>query len=154
VTFPVTLPETFPADIAALAEQGPDDVDLILIAWLTPQRRTAGERVAGDVLPMTMVVHVAGGENVDEGTAAPIVSVHTFTDKALGRLNCNNETRATHERVLRLAVHCDTVVLPDGRQCGVDYVDVVESPLWMPYGDEQILRKVGRYEVGLTYVPT
>ena len=136
-----------------LADQAADDVEEILVAWFTPVRRSAVERVTGDPLPFTAIVHVAGSENVDEGTAAPIVSVHTFTDKALGRVNLKTETQTSHSRMLRLATHCDVITLKSGRKVGVDYVDVVESPLYMPYGDDQILRKVGRYEVGLTYVP-
>jgi hypothetical protein len=134
-----------------LADQAAEDVEEILVAWLTPQRRTVLERITGDVLPMTLVNHVAGAENVDEGTAAPVVSVHTLTQKSLGRVNLKNETQATHKRMLRLATHCDTITLSDGRTVGVDYVDVTESPITVPYGDDQIIRKVGRYEIGLSY---
>lgn len=136
-----------------LADQVAEDSEEVIIAWLAPLRDTANQRVMGDPLPFTMVAHVAGNENPDEGTAAPVVSVHTFTSRDLGRANLKNETQTTHRRMLRLGKSCDTITLTDGRQVGVDYVDVVESPLFVPYGDEQILRKVGRYEVGLTYVP-
>ena len=136
-----------------LADQDAEDSVEIMIAWLLPLGRTAEERVTGDVLPFRMVAHVAGTENVDEGTAAPVVSIHTMTEKALGRANLRIETRTTHSRVLRLGTHCDPIQLTDGRWVGVDYVDVVESPLYLPYGDDLILRKVGRYELGLTYNP-
>jgi hypothetical protein len=143
-----------PTPAVDLAEQDAEDSEEILIAWLEPLRRTGNSRVSGDPLPFTIVTQVGGTENADEGTAAPIVSVHTLVDKTLGRLVAKNEARLTHKRVLRLSQHCDPVTLSDGRTVGVDYVDVVESPLWLAYGDDQILRKVGRYELGLTYVPS
>jgi len=137
----------------ALADQDAEDAVEIMIAWLLPLGRTAEERVTGDVLPFRMVAHVAGTEDVDAGTAAPIVSVHTMTAKSLGRTNLKTETRTTHKRLIRLGNYSDPLQLTDGRWVGVDYVDVIESPLYLPYGDDLILRKVGRYELGLTYNP-
>jgi hypothetical protein len=136
-----------------LADQWAEDAEEVVIAWLTPLRRSALERLSTDVLPFTLVAHVAGSENIDEGTAAPIVSVHTLVSRSVGRTGLKNESRTTHQRMLRLATHCDTITLVDGRKVGVDYVDVVESPIVVSYDDDQILRKVGRYEIGLTYVP-
>lgn len=141
-------------DPPALSDQAAEDAEEVVIAWLTPLRRTGADRKSGDVLPFTLVTHVAGTENLDEGTAAPIVSVHTLVSKALGRNNAKNECKTTHDRMIRLGLHCDFITLADSRVVGVDYVDVVETPIWMPFGDELILRKVGRYEIGLTYVPT
>jgi hypothetical protein len=140
--------------VMPLNEQEPDDAEEVLIAWLSQLRRTSNFRVAGDVLPFTLVAHVAGTENMEEGTAAPVCSAHTFTDKSLGRNNMTIESKATHNAMLRLGMHCDIITLSDGRKVGVDYVEVIESPLYMPYLDEQVLRKVGRYEIGLTYHPT
>lgn len=132
-------------------EQEPEDVEELLIAWLSPLRRTGNERIAGEVLPYTLVHQVGGEENMDEGTAAPMVSIHTMTNKRLGRANMKTEAKATHNLMLRLGMHCDAIQLSDGRLVGVDYVQVIESPIYTPYNDEQILRKVGRYEIGLTY---
>ena len=136
------------------ADQAAEDAEEIVIAWLAPLLRTVAARKAGDVLPMAAVTQVAGTENLDEGTAAPIVSVHTLCAKLLGRNNLKLQTRATHQRMLRLGVHCDLITLTDGRQVGIDYVDVTEQPITVDYEDDQILRKVGRYEIGLSYVPT
>lgn len=144
-----------PRDVVELSDQSPDDGEEVLIAWLTPLRPTSVDRVPDrDPLPFTLVAHVAGTENEQEGTAAPVLSVHTLTAKAAGgKMGLKNATRDTHRRMLYLGKSCPTVVLTDGTRVGVDYVDVVESPLYVPYGDDQILRKVGRYEVGLTYNP-
>lgn len=135
-----------------LADQLADDVEEIVIGTLVVLRRTADERKPTDPLPFTIVTHVAGAENPDEGTAAPVVSVHTLTQKSLGKVNLKNEARLTHRRMLWLGKSCPTITLADGRLVSVDYVDVLESPIVVPYGDDLILRKVGRYEVGLTYV--
>ena len=44
-----------------------------------------------------------------------------------------------------------TIVLSGGRLVAVQYLDVVEQPRWEYYSDT-ILRKVGRYRIGLPYV--
>ena len=59
--------------------------------------------------------------------------------------------QAIIDRMLLLARTLDwQITLPDHTEVAVDYVTVVESPIWVPYTD-QILRKVGRYQIGLTY---
>jgi hypothetical protein len=134
-----------------LADQDPEDSEEVVIAWMTPLLRTSNSRRAGDVLPFCVVNQVAGTENIEEGTAAPIVSVHWLTAKMLGRNNLKAQAKAGHKRMIRLGIHCDTITLTDGRKVGVDYVDVVEQPINVDYQDDLIIRKVGRYEIGLTY---
>lgn len=128
---------------------GPDDVEAVVVAWLTPLRRTAITRAAGDELPFTLVRCVAGSEELF--FADPVVSVHTLCDRASGEAAAAAEAQSTHQRMLQLKNTIDwTIVLPNGREAAVDYVTVTESPRWEQYSD-QILRKVGRYEIGLTY---
>jgi hypothetical protein len=134
------------------------DAEEVLIAWLTPLRpgATASARTNTDPLPFTLITHITGSELVDSGTADPVVSVHTFCDKTLGYDNAKTEAQRTHRRILQLARNLDensTLVLNNGQQVGVDYVKVTEAPVWVPYQDTRILRKVGRYAVGLSYVP-
>lgn len=133
-----------------LLDTCPDDVEAVVVAWLSPLRRCAVTRVAGDELPFTLVKHVAGSESVDVGTADPVVSVHTLCDRADGQAEAATEAQLTHRRMLLLARTLEPFTLPDGTGVGIDYVTVVESPIWVPYTD-QILRKVGRYAIGLTY---
>ena len=128
-----------------------DDVEAVMVAWLTPLRRCSVTRIAGDELPFTLVKHVAGTENPGEGLADPIVSVHTLCDRSYGESEAAYEAQLTHRRMLLLARTLDwQITLPDHTEVAVDYVTVVESPIWVPYTD-QILRKVGRYQIGLTY---
>lgn len=134
-----------------LLYEAPEDDETIVVQWLSSLRRTGITRRSGDELPFTLVRHVAGSENVDVGTADSIVSVHTLCDRADGEVAARNEAKLTHRRMLELARTLPVFALPDGRNVGVDYVAVSESPLWEPFGDEQILRKVGRYLIGLMY---
>jgi hypothetical protein len=127
-----------------------EDVEEFLVAWLTPLRRTAEERRPGDPLPFTLVTHVAGTENVDEGYADPIVSVHTMCDKALGMVAAAAESKRTHRRLLYLSKHISDIALVNTRLVNISYLDVVETPRWEYYSDT-ILRKVGRYQVGIPY---
>lgn len=143
-----------PRDDIETADEAPEDGEEVVIAWLAPLLRTVVERKAGDILPMAIANQVAGTENPDEGTAAPIISVHVLCARLLGRNNLKLQAKAVHARMIRLGLHCDFITLSDGRKVGVDYVDVTEQMINVHYGDDMILRKVGRYEIGLTYVPT
>lgn len=129
-----------------------DDVEATVVAWLAPLRRAAAFRRPGDELPFTLVHKVTGTESVDEGTAEEVVSVHTLCDAGAGAADAATECALTHRRMLLLARQLDAIELPDGRMVGVDYVAVVESPIWQQYSDT-ILRKVGRYRIGLSYSP-
>ena len=137
---------------AELLNEAPDDAEEVVIAWLTPLRRTAQTRRSGEPLPFTLVSHIAGEECPEEFYADDVVSVHTLCDKALGEDAAKDEAEATHRRMLLLARYLPDVVLTDGRIATLDYVDVFARPRWEPYGDDQILRKVGRYRLGLSYV--
>lgn len=136
-----------------LSDELADDAEEVVIAWMTPLRRSATVRdPQNDPLPFTLITHITGSECEEESFAQPVVSVHTLCAKKLGFAAATNEARLTHRRMLRLARHIDNIPLTDGRVADVDYVEIVESPRWEPYGDDQILRKVGRYRIGLTYV--
>lgn len=128
-----------------------EDVEELMVAWLATLGRTAIERRANDPLPFRMVRRVAGGENVDEFADYPVVSVHTFaarTDPVAAR----DEAKATHDRMLLLGLDpSQNIELSDGRLANVDYLEVVEAPIWVYFADN-VLRKVGRYQIGLSYV--
>ena len=139
------------------AYQAPD-AEEVLIAWLMPLRpgATASARENTDPLPFTLITHITGSEVVDAGTADPVLSVHTLCDKTLGYDNAKNEAQRTHRRILQLAHYLDensALTLNNGQPVGVDYIKITEAPVWVPYQDTRILRKVGRYMVGFSYVP-
>lgn len=130
--------------------EAPDDAEEVFIAWLKPLRRTANTRPSGAPLPFTLVTLVAGDE-VD-GYLDAVVSVSTLCRESLGEDNANDESKLTHQRIMLLSRYLEDVVLFDGRKATIDYVTCTETPRWAPYGDDQILRKVGRYGIGLAYV--
>lgn len=136
---------------APLAAYAPEDIETALVAWLTPLRRTAIERKAGDPLPFTLVNMITGTEDNRMGIARQVVSVHTMTARpANGSLTeIRDEAAKTHRRMLQLNV--DPRITVGNRVVGVLYCEVVESPRSEWYSDN-ILRRVGRYRIGLPYV--
>lgn len=128
---------------AELLGEGPEDIETLVVNWLLPLRRTANVRRSGDPLPMCVVECTAGKENVDESSADPVVSVHTLVRKSLGEDNARDEKDKTHKRMLLLARHLEDYDL--------DYVKVFEHQRRIPYGDDQIIRYVGRYQFGQPY---
>lgn len=134
-----------------LAAYAPEDIETALVAWLTPLRRTAIERKAGDPLPFTLVNMVTGTEDNRMGVARQVVSVHTMTARpSNGSLTeIRDETLKTHRRMLYLQEEPRITI--GARTIGVLFVEVVEAPRSEFYSDN-ILRKVGRYRIGLPYV--
>jgi hypothetical protein len=129
----------------------PDDIESALVAWLTtPLKRADVVRGPKDPLPFTVVNLVTGSESVDMMRADPVVSVHTFCDKAAGFPAARDEAARTHARMLVLANGVTRVSVGD-RVVSIESFEVVESPRWEFYS-ETVLRKVGRYRVGHSYV--
>lgn len=133
-----------------LLDECADDVEEVIVAWLTPLRRCAAVRRQGDELPFILVHHITGTERPDQMVADEVVSVHTLTDRSLGQVVHATTAKDTHRAMLRLARHLDDIELTDGSFVNVDYVTVEETPITEFYSD-QILRTVGRYRIGLTY---
>lgn len=136
-----------------LLEESAADVEELLIAWLSPLGApglTGFKRPAGSNLPFRLVRRVAGLEDDCESLDSPVVSVHTFCD-ASDPDAAMDECKRTHKRMMLLARDVPEIVLADGRQACVESVECTEKPTWVDYTDE-ILRKVGRYQLGLTIV--
>lgn len=127
----------------------PADVEQIIVAWLAPLGRAAITRRAGDPLPFRLVRAVAGVETSTSGEY--VVSVRTLCAKAAGELAAAAASRETHARMLHLAATVAPVTLADGTVVGIDYLKVFEPPMWRPFDDDQILCKLVRYDVGLTF---
>jgi hypothetical protein len=128
----------------------PEDIETALVAHMTPLRRAGFKREAGDPLPFTLITHVTGTESAGEGYADPVVSVHTLCDKTIGAPAARDEATRTHRRMLALLL--DPTIVIGNRTIAVQYVEVVEQPRWEFFSDN-VLRKVGRYKLGLPYIP-
>jgi len=138
---------------AELNDYRPNDIEEMVVAWLTPLTRAGVSRDIGDPLPFIMVRHLTGAENIEQQTGDPVVSVHTLCARDLGWGAAKRQAAQTHDRMTLWGRYHDTVILPSTHvEAAVDYVRVFESPIWVVYSDLQILRKVGRYQIGLSYV--
>ena len=137
--------------------------------WL---RRDLSQRFAGSALgplwlllqPLSFIVVITlvfngffqakwpGGDGsaLDYGIKVFVgLSVHTFVAKTAGATVLRDETNKTHRRMLLLNdIRRITI---GARTIGVAYVEVVEPPIPAYYSDV-VLRKVGRYRIGLPYV--
>lgn len=129
---------------AELLPDGPADLETIVVQWLTPLRRTAVSRDLNDPLPMCVVQQVAGKEDLDESWADRVIQVDTLCDKNLGEDNARDEKIKTHQRMLQLGRYLET-------QGTIDYMRVFESQRRESYGNDQVIRYVGRYQFGQTY---
>ena len=134
------------ADVAADAEE-------LIVAWMQPLRRSGTARQTGDPLPFTLVTQITGTEDIDLEIADPVVSVHTLCSKTLGDGAAKTESQTTHRRMIELGRYRDDIIINGGQVINVDYVAVFQQQIWVTYEDTQILRKVGRYIIGLSYVP-
>lgn len=123
---------------------GPADMETIVVAWLMPLRRTAVVRDLNDPLPMCVVRQVSGKEDLDESTADTLIQVDTLCDKNLGEDVARDEKIKTHQRMLQLGRYLET-------QGTIDWMRVFESQRRESYGNDQIIRYVGRYQFGQTY---
>ena len=133
-------------------DEAPDDVEEALIAYLSGLRRTDRTRQAGDPLPFILVNHIDGSEDPDTGFADPLVSIRTLCDKGLGEAVAAQESALTHQWMLNLARVQEDISISGGRIVNFDYVNVVQAPRWTEYPNGQLLCKLGRYGIGLSYV--
>lgn len=141
--------------VAEVLDEDVDDAETVFISWLTPLYDTPGHvantRRAGDTLPFVLVNHLDSNESAEEFTVDALVSVHILTHKSAGEVASRDEADKVHRRILLLARYLEDVDLAGGRTATIDYVDVAKRPRREPYGDDKILRRLGRYNLGLSY---
>jgi hypothetical protein len=140
---------------AELLDEDVDDAETVFVSWLTPLYSTpehvANTRRAGDPLPFVLINHLDSNENVEESTSDALVSAHILTHKSAGEVASRDEANRVHRRILLLARYLEDVDLAGGRKATIDYVNVARRPKREAYGDDLILRRLGRYELGLSY---
>jgi len=135
-------------------DEAPDDAETVVVSWLKPllaDGSVANSRRSGAALPFILVNHLASEETIEESSSEALVSVHVLTHKAAGEVESRDQAAEMHRRMLLLGRYLEDIDLGGGRNATVDFVDVAEPPIRREYGDEQILRRVGRYNLGLSY---
>lgn len=141
-----------------VSAEGPDDAETIVVIWLSgmlPPGRVSNTRKGGDPVPALWVEFMDGNECIEEAYVNDVVAVNMLWPRrdgdAVAQRDAREGTEQVHRRMLELAYWLDDIPLGDGRLATIDYLDVFSRPRWEPYGDDQILRKVGRYRIGLSY---
>ncbi len=128
------------------------DVEMLVAAWLAPIGRSGVAFRSKDPLPFRLISRIGGDEDFFTRLDDPIVSVHTLCDLGRDYAAAAAEAQTTHDRMLELAWTLGPVTMPDGSQVAVDYVKVFQPPMWRDYEDVRVLRKIGRYKIGLPYL--
>lgn len=137
-----------------LNETAPDEEDFVA-CYMQPVVRTAAERSTNDELPFCVAFRVSGPDDPDVGLDEPVMQLEWF-DKARNGMsalqNAKLSARDGHRRMLYLARHSVNVVMSDGSVANADYLTTLLKPFRMAYEDDQIVRYVARYQLGLSYV--
>jgi hypothetical protein len=137
-------------------DEGPAAAEGVVIAWLRPllpDGQVANTRQSGDPLPFVLVNHLDGNESIEESSVDDLVSVHCLYRKGLGAFEkqaADDFASRVHRRILKLGRELDPIEFGDV-SVDIDFLEVASRPRWEAYGDDQILRKVGRYRIGLAY---
>lgn len=92
--------------------------------------------------PFYLINRVSGGDDLISDY--PTVSIHSFHTN---RLAAADAADAMHAKLK--ALNAKTTVEVRGVNVGVEYVEVVETPMWIDYNDPNIKRYCGRYKFGL-----
>lgn len=140
---------------AEILTEAAEDVETVLVSWLRPlypDGHVSNDRRSGDPLPYVLVHHLDSNEDICTSSVDALVSIHVLTHKAAGEVSSRDEMDTVHRRLLLLGRYLEDVALIGGRNATIDYFDVSSSPKREEYGDEMILRRVGRYNLGLSYV--
>lgn len=131
-----------------LFDQQTSDAEQIVVAWLTPIGRTAIKRRTTDPLPFRIVREVANFEDDLPVANYATVSVHTL---ASTESDCVAESKLTHQRMLWLVRNPQTEITVAGGIVTTEWVEVDHAPIWVDYENEQIFRKVGRYQLAVPF---
>lgn len=139
---------------AEILDEAAEDSETILVSWLTPlyaEGHVANDRKPGGPLPFVLITQLDITECPEESYADALVSVHVLVHKSAGQVALRDESDKVHRRILLLSRYLENVDLAGGRAASIESVSVFKGLGREDYGDEQILRKVGRYTLGLSY---
>lgn len=126
----------------------PNAVEFV-IAWLRPLGLVDVKRPAGEDLPFRMVNGVTATDDECQFLDESIVSVHTFDTTYT---EASDAATITHQRMMVLADNPSNGVTLGGVPACADWVETVQKPIRVDYGDNMINRFVARYRLGFTFV--
>lgn len=138
-----------------LSEEAPD-AEEFFVSWLQPLLRAATEHKTTDSYPFAVVQYISGADDECTGVEDGVVQVDFFDtarDGMVAAQAAKMTARQGHRRIMFLAKHIADVELSDGSVANCDYIETSLKPIRMDYADEQVVRYVARYQVGLSYVP-
>lgn len=122
----------------------PPDVEELLCSYLSELGDVSVEMTNPiPQFPFYLINRIDGGD--DNVTDYPVVSIHAFNTT---RTLASTSARAMHKMMKQLTPLVP-VLMSDSTYASVDKVDVIETPRWIDYGDEEIHRYVGRYCVAV-----
>lgn len=133
--------------VPLLDEAAPDAEDFV-VCWLQPLLRAAVERDT-DELPYAGVQVVVDISDPDCGTEDTVVQVDILDRGVAAAKTAANRVNRRMELLFR---ECSDVVMSDSRTANLDFGRTLMKPVRMPYADDQIVRYVARYQLGLSYV--
>lgn len=139
-----------------LIDEVGEDAEEVTIAWISAVIRSAIRRRTGDPLPFGLVRCIDDQDDADSAFTTSTVSVHTLCDATLADAEalCTDKAIEVHRRIIYLSRNpLADIILSDARVANVNYLETVHKPIWVDYGDDQILRKVARYRIGHEFVP-
>ncbi len=125
----------------------------MLAAWLAPVCRAGSAMRVGDSYPFILITKIGGTDDPLTNTAEPVMSLHTLCEKVLGYEAAEMAADTTHRAMTELVKNADPIMMPDGSLAICDYVKVVQAQIPVDYDEVAILRWVGRYALGLSYIP-
>ncbi|OFB37971.1 hypothetical protein BA059_16885 [Mycolicibacterium sp. (ex Dasyatis americana)] len=137
-----------------LHDQEATEGELLVISWLTPFfEELSGKaditRRSGDPLPFGLVREVSNTEDYLQSLTNVVVSVHWL---AVSPEECTSVSRKGHRRMSVLLHKPQTDVPLNGGGTGyVEWLDVQHGPIWVEYANDQVFRKVSRYELAIPY---
>ena len=137
-----------------LGEDAPDLEDFV-VCWIAQVMRCATERETDDDLPFCQVARITGEDDPDTGTGEEVVQLDIFDHARNGLLAGQAaaiSARNIHRRMTKLSRELSTVTVSDGSHVNADYVRTLIKPFRMAYANEQVVRYVARYSLGLSYV--
>lgn len=140
---------------AELLDEDAPDVEDFVACWLAPLLRTATERRTDDELPFCQVARISGADDEHAGVDEPVVQLDIFDHARNGLAAVQNAkltARDVHRRMMLLARENTTVILSTGQPANADHVRTALKPFRMAYANDQVVRYVARYELGLSYV--